>query len=340
MRATRADVARKARVSVATVSYVLNNTCPVKEETRNKVLAAVSSLNYIPDLRARSMATNRTMQIAVIVASLINPVYCEIVDCFIHRAALNNYFVTISTRIGSMLQNIRNVISQHVDGVFVLSMPDELEADMINDLVNTEIRTIVGVPITEASIRQQVCSIDMAWDNVFLKALNFLKSYGHDRIAYIGNIASSFTEQKLIQIYGKIAEREKTDVEFFIDSDFYKTDYEAGLALGRKLMNRYDYACTAVLASSDEEAKGCADVFLDSGLNVPDDISIMAIKNRSSMPASLKLPITTMSINYRDFAERAFDMLQDSIDGNLISHYKMPSFLLPGKTVKRREGRV
>ncbi|MDR2371342.1 MAG: LacI family transcriptional regulator, partial [Treponema sp.] len=84
MRATRADVAKKAGVSVATVSYVLNNTCPVKDETRDRVLAAVRVLNYIPDLRARSMATNRTMQIAVIVSSLSDPVFQEVVEYFIH----------------------------------------------------------------------------------------------------------------------------------------------------------------------------------------------------------------------------------------------------------------
>jgi LacI family transcriptional regulator len=334
VRATRADVAKQAGVSVATVSYVLNNTCPVKEETRSKVLAAARVLNYIPDMRARSMATNRTMQIAVIVSNLTDPVSCEIVEYFIQRAAQNGYFVNISTKNGSIQQNIRNVISQHVDGVFILSVPDELEADMIYNLTDTEIRAVVGVPLFKESSRRQVCSIEMAQDDAFLKALAYLREKGHRRIACLINIANDTVEQRMLPIYQELPKR-GMNIDFLINTVSFNNDYEAGYALGLRLLNRQDHSCTAVLATSNILAKGCIDVFVENALDVPGDISCMALKSGTIMPILSGLPITTIVIDYRVFAEKAFDMLQNFIEGNMINHYKMSCSLREGKTVRQ-----
>ena len=68
MKVTRSDVAKKAGVAPATVSYVLNNSRQISEKTRKKVMDAVNELNYQPDLIARGLVTNQTMQIALILS--------------------------------------------------------------------------------------------------------------------------------------------------------------------------------------------------------------------------------------------------------------------------------
>jgi DNA-binding LacI/PurR family transcriptional regulator len=336
MRTTRADVAKKAGVSVATVSYVLNNTCPVKDETRAKVLAAVRILNYIPDMRARSMATNRTMQLAVIVSNLTDPIYGEITDHFIQRAAQNGYFVNVSTRIGSIQQNIRNVISQHVDGVFILSVPDELEADMIYNLTETEIRAVIGAPLFDESHKRQVCSIDMAQDEAFRKAVIFLSGMGHHHIAYFGNPKSDPAERRMIPVYKEISRRVKnTNISFFVSETEPKNDYDTGYTLGGGLASEKNRPFSAIVTANDVMANGCVNGLADQGLRVPDCISCMSIKSSGMLPLSSGLPITSIAIDYREFAEMAFDILQNFIDGNMISHYRMSCAFREGKTVRK-----
>ncbi len=76
----RALVAERAGVSIATVSCVLNNTRTFSPETREKVLAAVKELKYVPDMAARSMKTNQSYQFAVIINDISNPMFLQLVS--------------------------------------------------------------------------------------------------------------------------------------------------------------------------------------------------------------------------------------------------------------------
>lgn len=78
MKVTRADVAKLAGVSTATVSYVLNGSRSMSEKTKKLVLDAVEQLNYKPDMIARSMTKNETRQLSFMVNDATNPFYGEI----------------------------------------------------------------------------------------------------------------------------------------------------------------------------------------------------------------------------------------------------------------------
>ena len=93
---TRDHVALRAGVSVAVVSYVLNNKNIVKEETRQKVLLAVKELGYQPNLAARSLKTKKSQQIAVLVNNLGNPFEAEVLLCLESTAREAGYSVFFS----------------------------------------------------------------------------------------------------------------------------------------------------------------------------------------------------------------------------------------------------
>src|SRR5690625_1529141 len=97
MRVTRNDVAKRAGVSTATVSYVINNKGNVSEKTRTKVLEAVRELNYKPDMVARSMVTKETKQLSIILNDIANPFYSEVVLGFENMAMEKGYFVNVCT---------------------------------------------------------------------------------------------------------------------------------------------------------------------------------------------------------------------------------------------------
>ena len=78
--ATIVDVAKAAGVSVATVSRVVNGNYPVKTETKEKVRAAISSLNYVPNVQARELNTRKSTTIGVVVPGLYNMFFAEVID--------------------------------------------------------------------------------------------------------------------------------------------------------------------------------------------------------------------------------------------------------------------
>ena len=95
MKVTRADVAKLAGVSTATVSYVLNGSRNMSEKTKKLVMDAVEQLNYTPDMIARSMTKNETMQLSLMIIDISNPFYREIVVGFENAGIEKGYFVNV-----------------------------------------------------------------------------------------------------------------------------------------------------------------------------------------------------------------------------------------------------
>ncbi len=335
MRATRADVAKRAGVSVATVTYVLNGTCPVKEETRRKVLSAARELYYVPDMRARSMATNRTMQLGVIVPSLTDPVDCEIIDAFIHAAAQNGYFVNVSIKGRNIRQNIHNIISQHVDGVFLLLTPEEIEVDMIFQLADTEIKIVAGMPLLSEKDREHASTVQLAHAQAFLEAADYLGQHGHEQIAFLCNTCNENRESRLLAIYREAAgQRTGQRISFHIDDQRHISPFEAGRSFVGRLFGSDD-PFSAVLVSDDGTAQGVISALGERGFAVPADVSVMSLSGSTSGVESAT--ITAMVPDYNAYAELSFRVLQDSINGNVIEHHVQPLGFRKGQTVAHRK---
>ncbi len=129
-RPTRDDVARHAGVSVATVSYVVNNgPRPVLEETRNRVLAAIDELGYHPHAIARSLKTGNTKTIGLLVPSLVPTLFGHLVTAFEDELALRNYGLILA--------------SSHEDF--------DREAYMLDVLTNRSIDGLIYIPMSESN---------------------------------------------------------------------------------------------------------------------------------------------------------------------------------------------
>ncbi len=88
---TMADVARRAGVSTATVSHVLNNTRAVSDDTRAAVLAAVEETEYTPNTVARSLATSRTTTLGLVLSAISNPYFGDLLSAAERAAAAAGY---------------------------------------------------------------------------------------------------------------------------------------------------------------------------------------------------------------------------------------------------------
>ena len=120
--ATRRDVAQRAGVSVATVSYVMNNTKNVTPEVRERVMHAVDELDYRPNLLARGLSTRETRHVAMLVDNLNNPHYCEVLSGAQEVASKNGYIVSVISVDFSNTRDVLDLASRWLDGA-ILALP-------------------------------------------------------------------------------------------------------------------------------------------------------------------------------------------------------------------------
>jgi transcriptional regulator with XRE-family HTH domain len=186
MKVTRADVAKKAGVSPATVSCVLNNSRSVSRETRLKVMKAVEELRYKPDMIARSMVTNETRQLAVVVNNIENPFFGEIVSGFENAALENNYLVSICTGLYNLNEYFDNFVSRRIDGIYVAALPHKFRMEKIYSLVDTGIKVLVSGN-ADANLKKVSSIEDDHMDGMF-KAVSHLVDLGHRNIAFLNGL--------------------------------------------------------------------------------------------------------------------------------------------------------
>src|SRR5258707_597095 len=122
---TISDVARRARVTTATVSNVITQRVPVSEKTRARVLQAIEELGYRPNLVARGLAQGKTLTLALVVPTISNPFFAEVVEEVERVADQHDYEVLLSMTHNSPEEGRRHLermASRWVDGFIVMGM--------------------------------------------------------------------------------------------------------------------------------------------------------------------------------------------------------------------------
>ena len=144
MKITRATVAKKAGVSVSTVSYVLNTSRYVSPKLTQKVMDAVEELGYAPDMAARSMVTKRSRILTIIANDLTNSMYGEIVMAIEREAVKRGYFINICSGQLPLKEYVKTMIGRRIDGVYFASVPGKVSVEDIEQLLDNDIAIACG----------------------------------------------------------------------------------------------------------------------------------------------------------------------------------------------------
>lgn len=312
MRATRDDVAKLAGVSTATVSYVINNKRKISDDIRRKVLDAVETLSYKPDMIARSMATNQTMQLGIVLESISNPFYGEIVHGFENSANDKGYFVNICTGFNKLDDYFENFISRRLDGVFVTAIPAKFHMDKIYKLVDHGVRVIMSGNV-EADLKK-VSSIESDYVEAMDTAIGHLVGLGHRRIAFISGLSRSHKFDVRASGYLKAVEKFNLgigDSLLFDGTPPYTTDIEDGVRLAGRLIDS-GLPFTAIACLNDLMVLGAIKACQQRGIRVPEDVSIIGI---DGIPFAdvWNPPLTTMAVQRYAFGAKAFELLYNNI---------------------------
>lgn len=270
--ATMKDVAERARVSITTVSHVVNGTRFVSEKVRDRVTRVMEELGYRPNVLARGLRRGESSIVGLIVPDATNPYFAEIARSVEDACAERGYGVILCNSDGSAERQEKAVevlASNRVGGLVLVSVGvTHREAALFEGLSIPMVmldREIPGFPVDSIQI-----------DNALggFQATEHLLALGHRRIACLAG--SSQVSPSLDRVDGY--RRALGQAGIPVDPDLIMTgDFtpDGGYACARKIMDMGENRPTALFACNDLMAFGAITAFFEGGLRVPGDISVV-----------------------------------------------------------------
>lgn len=311
-RITRKDVAERAGVSVAVVSYVVNaGTRPVAPSTRAKVEKAIEELGYYPNEIARGLVLQQSLTIGLITPDYTNPVYGEEAEA-IQEVCLPKGYLMLFAYSGNNIDRERELVlmfrAKMVDGVIIQPVSsDPLET--IKPLKQA------GIPVV--LLQHDCCDahcVVLADVKGGQLATQHLLDLGHQRIGLIkGRLPGAARAEERLIGYRQALEAAglEFDPALVITSDVTQ---EAGYQATQQLLVLPNPP-TAVFCHNDVLAVGAVHAICAAGLSIPGDISVVGFDDTAGS-AHLVPPLTTIRFSRKEMGRQAGDMLFRSIEQN------------------------
>lgn len=316
MKATRSDVAKLAGVSTATVSNVINNGHMVKDETAERVWDAIEKLNYRPNMVARSLATQRTMQIGVLLEDIHNPFYGEIVKYIEAAANRHGYFVNICVTSDNFDNYFDSFISRNLDGVFLAALPSQFNMEKLDALLESGIKLVTSGNLDVDTSR--ISTIEHDYEIAMAEAIDYLVELGHKEIVYLTGLDGRSNSDTRRTTYVEHMQKLGLPVNFVKGIYPYRTDVTSGYEQTMRLLDSGS-RFTAIICCNDMMAIGAMRALSDRGLRVPEDVSVMGFDGiligKYQQPS-----LTTMAVDAKAFGENIFYLLNNSINKDQIDH--------------------
>lgn len=320
MAASIKDVAKEANVSIATVSRVLNDIDVVNQETKQRVLDAIEKLDYRPNILARSLKTQRSSTIGIIIPDISNSLYPEIVRGAEDLASIYNYNIMLcNTDLDKDREKESfNILREKmVDGI--IYMGDSLDADIKAAIKNS------GVPVVSVGTmddEDDVPSIGIDSYSGANEAVKYLLSLGNKNIAYIGYDKERALEHE--KIYAGY--RDAMEDAGLLNTDLiYRGNlkYEQGIQGINKIIESHQI--DGVLCGSDQMAIGVINALRDKGIRVPEDVNVIGFDN-IALAAVYYPKLTTVARPLYDMGSVGMRLLIKLINKLPIeeSYYRLP----------------
>jgi DNA-binding LacI/PurR family transcriptional regulator len=267
------QVARRAKVSTATVSRVLNNASVVKTSTRTRVMKAIEELKYHPNLHARSLAGGKSRTIGVIVSNLENPFFFDIYKTIETDAHARGYEVVMANTdysAAQLVSSVRLMIGRRVAGL--AAIVSEVDSKLIEELTESRIPVVfydVGAP------RRNITNIRVNYSRGIEKVISYLHSLGHRKLGFIGHHAMlGPINERMKAVLDAVSRIPALEVRSAADAD----TLEGGRQAARVLLSS-GYEPTAIICVNDITAVGVLHELRARGLRVPEDVSVTGFDN-------------------------------------------------------------
>jgi LacI family transcriptional regulator len=303
--ATIRDVARRAQVSVATVSRALNRLENVSEETRSRVADAVRELGYVPHAGARSLSLSRTNAIGVVLPDLHGEFFSEIVRGMDCEASRRGYLLLLSNLHGRKQQAANALLAMRgrVDGMLVMA-PQLSEAELAEALPRRLPALLINTRTQEGG-RPSIHLDNAAGARAVVEHFAAL---GRKRLVHIAGPDGNIDAQQRADAFSATCAANKVECEI-VEGDFSE---ESGTAAIDTLLKR-GKPFDAVFAGNDNMAIGALQGLRSAGVSVPEQVAVAGFDD---IPLARHLGITTVRVRIADLGERALDRLIGLIGGS------------------------
>jgi LacI family transcriptional regulator len=300
------EIARRAKVSTATVSRAINHVPTVNPQLAKRVWKVVDELGYFPNTQARALVSGRSRIFGLIVSDITNPFFPEIVQTFEHLAVENNYEILLTSTINDpkrMEQSVRRMIERRVDGVAILTFG--MEESLLGHL---RFRKVPLVFVDVGPDAPGIVNIRINYLDGVRQAVQHLAALRHSRIAFVAGPARLKSAQARVDAF-------KTSMtEIGLLPDLIATGdhtMEGGMRALVELLDSQDQP-TAVLCSNDMTAIGVMRQAYDRGIRIPTDLSVVGFDDIRLAQFTIP-PLTTVQMSQKELAQIAFRALLNEV---------------------------
>ncbi|GAA2646063.1 MULTISPECIES: LacI family DNA-binding transcriptional regulator [Nonomuraea] len=325
------DVAAHAGVSVATVSRVLNDNPSVTEETRDRVYAAMKELRYVPNAVARSLRTEATRTLGLIIGDILNPFFTELARGVEDEARQAGYTVIIGNadeRAEEQDHYVRTLVEQRVDGLLIC--PTAEVTPLVEELVRTG-RPLVFLDRTISGL--DVPSVRADGATAIAELVAHLKSRGHRRIAFASGPATLSTGRERTEAFAAAMAEAGLDLraEYMAAGDFREG---SGRAITARLLDLPEPP-EVIFFGDNLMTLGGLDEIRARGLSIPGDVAVASFDDVTWF-VHVDPPITAIAQPTAEMGRTAVRLLLQGVAGRSGQSVVLPAELVVRRSCERK----
>ena len=292
------DVAKRAGVSPATVSRVLNGFARVNAATRARVLKSVAALNYHPNANARALSHRENRTLGVIVSNLDNPYFLDVYRAIEEEAVREGYELLAANTAYSperLVRSVNMMLNRRVSAV--AAIVSEMDAEVVGQLGRA------GIPVVISGVESRhkhITNIRVDCRSGMEAVAEHLRGLGHRRMAFVDHHSALET----------IGERRRTFLDA-LAADAVVVSASDSFEGGRKAVEEVvglETQPTAIVCVNDRIAIGVLKELAVRKLRVPEDVSVTGFDN-IAYAEFVTPPLTTVNIPRAEIGRLAFETL-------------------------------
>lgn len=301
------EIARRARVSTATVSRAINRVPTVDPQLAKRVWRVVDELGYYPNTQARALVLGRSRIFGLIVSEITNPFFPEVVQTFENLAVENNYEILLTSTVHDpkrMESAVRRMIERRVDGVAILTFG--MEESLLEHL---RYRKVPLVFVDVGPDVPGIANIRINYISGIRQAVQHLAAFRHVRIAFIAGPQ---------ELKSAVARRDAFKLamnEIGLSPDLVVVGnhrMEGGMRAFSELHSLKDRP-TAVICSNDMTAIGVMRQAYEQNIKIPDELSVVGFDAIHLSEFTIP-PLTTVEMSQHQLAKTAFQALLNEVE--------------------------
>jgi DNA-binding LacI/PurR family transcriptional regulator len=272
--ATRKEVAEKAGVSEAVVSYIINNSNYVNAKTRERVQKVIDELGYRPNLVARSLKIDRTHHLAFICNDFSNQFFSQIAS-EVTRIAFDNGYLLSITDVGYDDARIELLLQYRVDGMFICS--DLFLPEQINRFVDQGTAVVLFGNREYPGLDSRVAQIEVDIKGGMIRLMEYLVSKGHTNFAFV---SSALFGDHRVHMDASDNYRYTSFKDVIEANNLFGKTYRIGSVLDEESLSRHlhtivnEQKASVIVSGNDTIACQVIAKLSKMGLSVPEDIAV------------------------------------------------------------------